>query len=251
MCHDPNNGNYSTDCWSDGCTVKWHSVGGNDSDYSKKGDGYTDKYAGEECDMGINTTSGRKCGGSADTYYCGVNCKLNPGAKCGDGVVQATMGGGIVAEVCDTVANATEFNICKDKCESSKEDHNYSVTDCQKACVYAGYCVNDCKTSYGYCGDGSIYGPGRNFETPVYTYDGGNEGPEDCDNTDPRTLSLSEVTDLTGFCNNCQRVGTCGDGTRNPRTPTIRFQAHWNLISSNSLSRILKEEMSKMPAQSM
>jgi hypothetical protein len=210
-------GSTTSDCWSDGCTQKWHSTGGNDSDYSKKGDGKVDKYAGEECDMGINTTSGRMCGGSADLYLCNANCKWNTGAKCGDGIVQATSGGNVTAEVCEAVEDTEGFNTCKTKCEGAKIDPNYGITDCLKACVYEGYCVNDCKTSYGYCGDGEIHGPGRNFEATVYIYDGGNDGPEDCDNTDPRTLSLSEATELTGFCNNCKRVGSCGDGERNPR----------------------------------
>ena len=213
----------TTDCWNEGCTVKWHSTGGNDSDYSKKGDGYTDKYAGEECDMGIHTTSGRKCGGNADAYYCNANCKFNEGATCGDGVVQATAGGLISAEVCDTVTDSTAFNTCITKCEKAKNGDSesepvqgYAVTDCQKACVYPGYC-DDCKTSYGYCGDSEIHGPGYSLEAGVYTYDGGNDGPEDCDNTDLRTLTLSAATELTGFCDGCKRVGSCGDGTRNPR----------------------------------
>ncbi|MBP5591751.1 hypothetical protein J6Y50_07860, partial [bacterium] len=224
MCHDPNNGNLSTDCWSDGCTVKWHSTGGNDSDYSKKGDGYTDKYAGEECDMGVYTTSGRECGGNADAYYCNANCKFNEGATCGDGIVQAASAPGKNPdEVCDTVTDTTAFNTCMAKCQKAKDGDSesepvqgYAVTDCQKACAYPGYC-DDCKKSYGYCGDGEINGPGYSLEAGIYTYDGGIEGPEDCDNTDPRTLSLSAATELTGFCDGCKRVGSCGDGTRNPR----------------------------------
>ena len=216
MCNDPNNGNLTENCWSDGCTVKWHTTGGNDQDYSKRGDGNVDIYAGEECDMG---TSSGKCGGNSDAYYCSAECTFNEGAGCGDGIVQATKGGNVTApEVCDTVTDEASFNTCKNKCEYAK-DHvdNYSNLDCQTACAYEGYCVN-CKTSYGRCGDGKIYGAGRNFEAPHYVYDGDNEGPEDCDNLDPRTSSLSDAgLSISNFCNSCKRAGTCGDGERNPR----------------------------------
>jgi len=205
MCTTPG----QTNCWKEGCTVKWHAPSGNDSDYSKAGDGYIDQYAGEECDMGKEG----KCGGSTDAYYCGADCKKN-GAKCQDGVVQAVSG-----EVCDIVTSST-YSTCISKCEYAQTHvTGYNISDCKKACVYAGYCTPDCSKSYGYCGDGEIHAPtnSQNLDD-FYTYAGGKDGgPEDCDDKDPRTDDLDDLFTLADFCNGCKRVGSCGDGNRNPR----------------------------------
>ena len=222
-------GSYTSNCWSDGCTVKWHSSNGNDSNYSKAGDTRIDKYAGEECDMGITDPedhTNKLCGGDSDYYRCSRQCKLN-GATCGDGIVQATSGGTITAEVCDTVTDIEAFNICYSKCRFAQgnDDIDYGITNgeegCKKACVYAGYCDN-CSTSFGYCGDGEIHAPANSQnieEIDRLLYNAVKDGgPEDCDNKDPRTLSLEAAgLESTSFCNSCQRVGSCGDGERNPR----------------------------------
>ena len=222
-------GSYTSNCWSDGCTVKWHSSDGNDSNYSKAGDTRIDKYAGEECDMGITDPedhTNKLCGGDSDYYRCSRQCKLN-GATCGDGIVQATSGGTITAEVCDTVTDIEAFNICYSKCRFAQgnDDIDYGITNgeegCKKACVYLGYCDN-CSTSFGYCGDGEIHAPANSQnieEIDRLLYNAVKDGgPEDCDNKDPRTLSLEAAgLESTSFCNSCQRVGSCGDGERNPR----------------------------------
>lgn len=178
-------GSVTSDCWEKGCTRQAHRSGAADNETSMCGDGFLDTYAGEECDYGV-----AKHTESWNTSYCNPNCKYNrkgsasgPIAKCGDGEIQ-------------------EKN---EKCDDG--DKNGS------------YCVNDCQLYYGTCGDGKITGPGYAFDSK-WTPEGGINGPEDCDISDERTQSLiSAGVQLSKLCNatTCKRVGSCGDGTRDPR----------------------------------
>jgi len=181
-------GSVTSDCWEKGCTRQAHRSGAADNETSLCGDGFVDKYAGEECDYGIS-----KHTDSWSDSYCSLKCKYNrngsasgPIAKCGDGQIQS------MNEVCD--------------------DGNTSDDD---------YCVNNCQTYYGTCGDKKINGPGYTLDSKWTPADGGGTaGPEDCDTMDERSQSLfSAGVQMSKICNatTCKRVGTCGDGTRDYR----------------------------------
>ena len=204
-------------CWEKGCTRKTHRTAAADTETSKCGDGFLDVYAGEDCDYGISKHSDRW----ADSY-CNMKCKYNrssaggPIAKCGDGKIQGNN------EICDSA--------------------DPSVGEGEG--VGAGYCVNDCQLFYGSCGDGKITGENalkyydslipsaeeaaslpendsrRKWRESMLEAGHQEEGPEDCDIMDTRTQSLigADVA-LSKLCNptTCKRVGSCGDGTRDPR----------------------------------
>ena len=205
-------GSVTNNCWQKGCTVQAHRSGASSTETSSCGDGFVDDYAGEECDYGAN-----KHTGSWSDSYCNTNCKYNRKgsasgaiAKCGDGQIQSKN------EICD---------------DGNTNNDDYCVAD--------SYGVG-CQVSYGSCGDTKITGPGYTSDNKWDdgTLTGGAAGPEDCDINDSRTQSLlSAGVQLSKLCNatTCKRVGSCGDGTRDPR-----FEGCDN-GSGNNTSNITKD----------
>lgn len=193
-------GSVTNNCWQKGCTVQAHRSGASSTETSSCGDGFKDEYAGEECDYGANkhTQTENISAGWADGY-CNKNCKSNRKgsasgaiAKCGDGQLQK------LNEVCD---------------DGNTNNDDYCVAD--------SYGVG-CQVSYGSCGDGKITGQGYTSDSKWDdgTLVGGSAGPEDCDINDTRSQSLLNAgVQMSKICNatTCKRVGSCGDGTRDPR----------------------------------
>ena len=199
---DPDDDN-PNNCWLKGCSEYVH--GGNEGSYC--GDGRTDTFAGENCDSGDNY--------NGSYGYCNKACSAKL-PYCGDNVVTNTgedQRGVPYDEQCDDGPNNGKY----------KPDNK-------------GYCNTGCHNGWGeggYCGDGVIQKSsdndctctGSGDERVCKNADGltcipGVEGAsEACDTADQRTLDLKNagITNVTGICNNCSRVGSCGDGTRDLR----------------------------------
>jgi len=209
------NGNASVEAYwlgSRGCTDYQH----NGTAGSKCGDGTIDTFAGEKCDDG-NTQPGD---------YCSADCK-RPTGSCGDGIKQNDS-----AEKCDN--KVFEDGESCDATVQICDNAGCHLNDCTK--VKGEYCSTNCQEDYGSCGDGKIKGPGYDFydgytaADSLVTLDAPNQvtGPEDCDRSDARTVSLvntileTETAAREAFLNElcdgtCKKPSNCGDGTRNYR----------------------------------
>ncbi|MBO4705691.1 MAG: hypothetical protein J5647_08165 [Spirochaetaceae bacterium] len=186
-------------CWESGCSTSIHVNNG--SEMSKCGDGATDTFAGELCDSGAaNGTYGN----------CKSGCN-GPMPKCGDGNLDSGVpagNGNFVTEVCDKGAANGKYALnLEDSCNSNCKG----------------------KGGGGYCGDGTI----QNVTYADCTCTGeictDSEGltcktgvtgaAEVCDPGDTRTKNLTDTSlvELSTICADCARVGSCGDGNRNPR----------------------------------
>lgn len=225
-----------TNCWERGCTENSHDPNDEGGSTSKCGDGRLDTYAGEECDMNRCINGTCDGGGNAYFYRCQPNCKWHEDAVCGDGLVQAAAGGTVniglfeTPEFCEVVTDETKaecVNKCKDGVHDISAYYYHTEADCEKkACVPEGYCVDECGTTFGSCGDGEIHGEGFGYDT-LWTSDDAvtakrgalDNGPEKCDAEDARTLSLINAgVDPANVCPDCKvRTGSCGNGTRDLR----------------------------------
>lgn len=184
--------------------------------------------ASESCDNatfgeGIGAYCTGPCTGSGALMTCQVGCTVNHGA-CGDGNIDY-----IAGEACDD-GNAINGDYCSHPgCQITGYcgDAIIQVNEvCDSSTTPPGigpYCVNDCQTNLGSCGDGKIQGSG--YTTFYYggTLPTGTgwttSGPENCDTNDPRTASISTAV-AKGCSTTCMREGSCGDGVRQ-----VRFEA--------------------------
>jgi len=184
--------------------------------------------ASESCDNatfgeGIGAYCTGDCTGSGPTMTCAAGCKINHGS-CGDGNIDY-----IAGEACDD-GNAINGDYCSHPgCQITGYcgDAIIQINEvCDSSTTPPGigpYCVNDCQTNLGSCGDAKIQGPG--YTTFFYggTLPTGTgwttSGPENCDTNDPRTASISTAV-TKGCSTTCMREGSCGDGVRQ-----VRFEA--------------------------
>ena len=213
------------------------------------GDGLiqTGAPASEACDNattgdGIGAYCTGPCTGSGASMTCDVGCTYNHGS-CGDGDIDY-----IAGEICDD-GNAVNGDYCSypactitGSCGDGTIQIN-EICDSADPSVGAGqgiggYCINNCQTNLGYCGDGKIQGVGYTEAMyggtlpagPGWTF----SGPELCDTSDPRVVSLGDETNI-GCDSDCQRSGTCGDGIRQKRFEGCDV--------AESLSSVLELEM--------
>ncbi|HPS31716.1 MAG TPA: DUF4215 domain-containing protein, partial [bacterium] len=181
--------------------------------------------AAESCDnattdSGIGAYCTGPCSGSGATITCSVGCTVNHGA-CGDGNIDY-----IAGEVCDD-GNSINGDYCSYPACKVTGYCGDGIKQVNEACDSAdpsvgegqgvgGYCINNCQTLLGTCGDAKIQGPGYTLANYGGTLPGTGtiDGPENCDITDPRTSSM---TVTTGCSSTCGRSGSCGDGIRQPR----------------------------------
>jgi len=151
---------------------------------------------------------------------CKEGCTVNHGA-CSDGNIDY-----IAGEACDD-GNTINGDYCSHPgcqvtgyCGDAVVQVNETCDSSTTSPGVGAYCVNDCQTLLGNCGDGRIQGPG--YTTSYY---GGTlpttpalwttDGPEYCDTNDPRTISLTNTTGCNATT--CTRDGSCGDGIRQSR----------------------------------
>ncbi|MDX9727096.1 MAG: LamG-like jellyroll fold domain-containing protein, partial [Bacteroidales bacterium] len=182
--------------------------------------------ASEECDSLGNPYCTGPCTGTGATMVCKPGCTLNHG-NCGDGTRNY-----IAGEECDNGTNNDDLEgYCDTTCKVAGSCGDGEIQSKDESCDSAAstvapgegvgaYCINDCQTLLGNCGDGRIQGPG--YTTSYY---GGTlpttpalwttDGPEYCDTNDPRTISLTNTTGCNATT--CTRDGSCGDGIRQSR----------------------------------
>jgi hypothetical protein len=181
--------------------------------------------ASEQCDRstiapGIGAYCTGPCTGSGASMVCKEGCTVNHGA-CSDGNIDY-----IAGEACDD-GNTINGDYCSHpgcqvtgSCGDAIIQVNETCDSSTTAPGVGAYCVADCQTLLGNCGDGKIQGPG--YTTSYY---GGTlpttpatwtlQGPEYCDINDPRTASLTNTTGCNATT--CTRDGSCGDGIRQSR----------------------------------
>lgn len=210
---------------NDYCASDCMSVTG----YCGDGSIQTGHPASEACDNattgdGIGAYCTGNCTGSGASMTCDVGCSINHGA-CGDGDIDY-----IAGEICDD-GNSINGDYCSHPncqitgyCGDGTVQVN-EICDSADPAVGAGqgiggYCINNCQTNLGSCGDGKIQGPGYTAAMYGGTLPTGSgwtfSGPEECDTSDPRVVSLGSAPNI-GCDGDCQRTGTCGDGIRQLR----------------------------------
>ena len=215
------------------CTLDCKIAAGTETSYC--GNGGIDGSNGEICDDRENNGKYSPYATSSSTAYCNSDCKgRGEGGFCGDGTLQRA--------TCSGFDNCTAAEGAAEECDNGKEGTNpngntkcaygeISCTVCTNSCKqtagtetsYCGdgkvdrangevcddgnnadgdYCSADCRTSFGFCGDG------------IRNKDSNGNWLEACDKAEP---NIGNHEGIGAYCSDdCQtKLGECGDGIRN------------------------------------